>query len=71
MRDFTCIAFEVEFDKPNYAEQNTTEQNNALLQRLLDLGEQIVYSARAENNKIRNIEKISKSGYNSATMTTN
>jgi len=42
LRDFTCIAFEIELDRPNYAIASSTEFNNALLQDLLELGDRII-----------------------------
>ena len=42
MRDYTCIAFEIDLDKPNYAIEDSTELNNTLMQDLLALGDQIL-----------------------------
>lgn len=42
LQDFTCIAFEIELDKPDYTSTLSPEVNSLLLQQLLEKGERIL-----------------------------
>lgn len=42
LHDFTCLIFEVELDRPDYARSTIPEENTAILYYLLNRGEQIV-----------------------------